>query len=169
MVCLAIVTGVHGVHGEVVVKSYTGDPLDIKSYGPLFDKSGSQQFEIKKVRLAKKGVVARLAGVDDRNSAEALKGMELYIEHARLPEPDDEDEFYFTDLIGLDVRLADGSNFGTVIALHNFGAGDLIEIKLVEGKGTEIYPFTKLTVPRIDLDAGEVIINPPMMIENESE
>jgi 16S rRNA processing protein RimM len=164
--CLGIITGVHGIHGEVVIKSYTENPLDIKSYGPLSDEGNERQFTVSKVRIAKKGVVARLKGIDDRNSAEALKGTGLFVEHARLPEPADEDEYYFTDLMGLKVVLADGSTFGTVTALHNFGAGDLIEIKPIEGKGSEVYPFDKKTVPEVDIKAGQITFNPPLMIEN---
>ena len=93
-----------------MIKSYTQDPLDIKSYGALSDEQGERSFTIKKVRTAKKGVVARIKGVDHRNEAEALKGTGLYVEHDALPKPDDEDEFYFTDLIGLAVVLDNGCN-----------------------------------------------------------
>jgi 16S rRNA processing protein RimM len=167
--CLGIITGVHGIHGEVVIKSYTENPLDIKSYGPLSDESEKRQFQISKARIAKKGIVARLKGVDDRNAAEDLKGVGLFVDHACLPQPDDEDEFYFTDLMGLKAVLTDGREFGTVTALHNFGAGDLIEIKPVKGKGGEVYPFTKQTVPHIDIEAGKIVIVPPLVIETEQE
>ncbi len=163
--CLGIITGVHGIKGEVVIKSYTENPLDIKSYGPLSDEVGERQFKISKVRMAKKGVVARLKDINDRNSAEALKGVALYIDHARLPRPDDEDEFYFTDLIGLKVVLTDGKSYGTVTALHNFGAGDLIEILAIDGKTGEIYPFDRQTIPDIDIAAGRIVFNPPEVIE----
>ncbi len=162
--CLGIITGVHGIHGEVVIKSYTQDPLDIKSYGQLGDEQNKRQFTIAKARLAKKGVVARLKGVDHRNEAEALKGTGLFVDHKMLPEPDEEDEYYFTDLMGMAVVLADGQPYGTVTALHNFGAGDLIEIKPLEGKATEIFPFDKATVPHIDLEQGSITLNPPVMI-----
>ena len=167
--CLGIITGVHGIHGEVVIKSYTQNPLDIKSYGPLSDEANERQFGLGKVRVAKKGVVARIKGVDDRNQAEALKGTALFVDHARLPKPADEDEFYFTDLMGLDVVLSDGSAFGTVTALHNFGAGDLIEIKPLEGKGSEVYPFDKKTIPRVDIKAGLITLEPPEIISDEDE
>ena len=162
---MGIITGVHGIHGEVVIKSYTAYPLDIKSYGPLSDENGEQSFVISKARMAKKGVVARIRGVDDRNSAEALKGTKLFVDHALLPASEDEDEFYFTDLIGLKVMLADGHDFGEVIALHNYGAGDLIEIKPFGEKNSEVYPFDKQTVPEIDLVAGLITLNPPLIIE----
>lgn len=167
--CLGIITGVHGIHGEVVIKSYTENPLDIKAYGPLSDKPDERQFTIGKVRTVKKGVVARLKGIDNRNSAETLKGTELFVDHDRLPKPADEDVFYFTDLMGLKVVLADGREFGTVAALHNFGAGDLIEIKPLQGKSSEVYPFDKKTVPDIDLEAGQITFNPPEMIEVDEE
>ena len=166
-ICLGIITGVHGIHGEVVIKSYTQDPLDIKSYGPLRDSSFEQEFVIAKARLAKKGVVARIKGVEDRDSAQNLKGTQLLVEHDRLPDPGDEDEFYFTDLIGLRVVLTDGREYGTVTALHNFGAGDLIEIRPVQGKTSEIIPFTKRCVPEIDLAGGQITIDPPASIDGE--
>ena len=173
--CLGIITGVHGIHGEVVIKSYTSNPLDIKSYGPLSDELDERQFKFGKVRIAKKGVVARLKGVDDRNSAEALKGTALYVEHARLPKPVDENEFYFTDLIGLKVKLVDGKDYGTVTGVHNFGAGDLIEIEPnespIKGKqpASEVFPFDKETIPDIDIATGVIVFNPPIMIETPDE
>ena len=173
--CLGIITGVHGIHGEVVIKSYTADPLDIKSYGPLSDERDERQFKIGKVRIAKKGVVARLKGIDDRNSAQALKGTALFVDHARLPKPKDEDEFYFTALIGLKVILADGKDYGTVTGVHNFGAGDLIEIqanedpKLSKKPTSEVYPFDKITIPEVNITAGHIVFNPPIMIETPDE
>ncbi len=167
--CLGIITGVHGIKGEVVIKSFTQEPLDISAYGPLSDESGERIFTIGKARLAKKGVVARIKGVDDRNSAEALRGTGLYVDHAALPQTDDEDEFYITDLIGLAVVRTDGSPFGTVTALHNFGAGDLIEIRPLTGKASEVYPFDKKTIPAIDLERGEITFDPPDMIEADNE
>jgi len=166
--CLGIITGVHGIHGEVVIKSYTQNPLDIKAYGPLDDESAERQFTITKARLAKKGIVARLKGVEHRNEAEALKGTGLFVDQSMLPEPDEEDEYYFTDLMGLAVVLADDQPYGTVTALHNFGAGDLIEINPVDGKATEIFPFDKATVPRVDLEQGKITLNPPLMIAPEA-
>ena len=172
---MGIITGVHGIHGEVVIKSYTADPLDIKSYGPLSDEPNERQFKIGKARIAKKGVVARLKGVDDRSSAEALKGTALFVEHARLPKPTDENEFYFTDLIGLKVVLADGQDYGKVIGVHNYGAGDLIEIEPNENpqkdkrSASEIYPFDKSTIPEVNIAAGHIVFNPPIMIETPDE
>ena len=165
--CLGIITGAHGIHGEVVIKSYTQDPLDIKAYGPLGDEPNKRQFTIAEARLAPKGVVARLKGVEHRNEAEALKGTGLFVEQKMLPEPEEEDQYYFTDLIGLAVVLANQQPYGTVTALHNFGAGDLIEIKPVDDKATQIFPFDKATVPRVDLERGEITLNPPLMIAPE--
>ena len=173
--CLGIITGVHGIHGEVVIKSYTSDPLDIKSYGPLSDEPNERQFKIGKARIAKKGIVARLKDVDDRTSAESLKGTALFVDHARLPKPVDEDEYYFTDLIGLKVLLADGEDYGTVTGVHNFGAGDLIEIEENRSAGgdkrqtSEVYPFDRQTVPEVNITEGHIIFNPPIMIENPDE
>ncbi len=173
--CLGIITGVHGIHGEVVIKSYTADPLDIKSYGPLSDERDERLFQFGKVRIAKKGVVARLKGIDDRNSAEAIKGTKLFVEHTQLPKPSDEDEFYFTDLIGLNVVLADGKDYGTVTGVHNFGAGDLIEIQANENQksskrpASEVYPFDRKTIPEVNIAAGHIVFNPPIMIETPDE
>ncbi|MCP4935301.1 MAG: 16S rRNA processing protein RimM [bacterium] len=172
---MGIITGVHGIHGEVVIKSYTADPLDIKSYGPLSDERDERQFEFGKVRISQKGVVARLKGIADRNSAETLKGTALFVEHAQLPKPRDEDEFYFTDLIGLKVVLADGTDCGTVTGVYNFGAGDLIEIqanqtpKSSKRPASEVYLFDKKTIPEIDIAAGHIVFNPPIMIETPDE
>src|SRR5688500_6123917 len=110
----------HGIKGEVRIQSFTEDPLALVSYGPLStDKPG----------LTIKLLVARLEGVNDRNAAEKLNGVELYVDRALLPETDDEDDFYHADLIGLKARLADGSEIGEVMAVPNFGAGDLLEIR----------------------------------------
>jgi len=108
---LAVIGAAHGIKGEVRVKTYTGDPLDLASYGLLYDKAG-HEYEILSIRPSKTVVVVRFAGVDDRNAAEALNGTELYVDHAQLPQDLDEDEFYYTDLIGLDVRDAEGTAYG---------------------------------------------------------
>jgi 16S rRNA processing protein RimM len=161
--CVAVIAGAHGVRGDVRIKSFTADPKGLAGYGPLTDKSGERTFLIKPLGIAKGLLRAHIKGVDDRNAAEALAGVELYIERSRLPEPE-EDEFYHSDLIGLRAELEDGTEYGTVRALHDFGAGDVIEIALSAG-GTVVLPFTRTVVPSIDLDAGFVVIAPPEEVE----
>ena len=161
--CVAVIAGAHGVRGDVRIKSFTADPEGLAAYGPLTDKTGAREFRIKVHGLARGLLRAHIKGVDDRNAAEALAGVELYIERGLLPEPE-EDEFYHTDLVGLRAVLKDGSEYGLVRALHDFGAGDVIEIMLAAG-GTVILPFTKAVVPSVDLGAGIVVIAPPEEVE----
>ena len=128
-ICVGVIVGAHGVRGLVRVKSFTEEPADIAAYGPLGDAKCARQYALDVTGSAKGVLLARIDGVADRNAAEALKGTELYIDRDALPQPD-EDEFYHTDLIGLPALLADGSAYGTVRALHEFGAGDMIEIAI---------------------------------------
>jgi 16S rRNA processing protein RimM len=161
--CVAVIAGAHGVRGDVRVKTFTADPEGLAAYGPLTDKTGNRTFHIKLLGMAKGLLRAHIKGVDDRNAAEALAGVELYVERSKLPEPD-EDEFYHSDLIGLRAELEDGSDYGRVRALHDFGAGDVIEIAIASG-GTVVFPFTKEVVPVVDLHAGTVVVVPPAEIE----
>jgi 16S rRNA processing protein RimM len=151
------------VRGDVRIKSFTVDPEGFAAYGPLTDKTGAREFRIKVHGLARGLLRAHIKGVDDRNAAEALAGVELYVERGRLSEQD-EDEFYHSDLIGLKAALRDGSEYGVVRALHDFGAGDVIEIVLAAG-GIVVLPFTKAVVPSVDLEAGVVVIAPPEEVE----
>jgi len=154
LLCLGVISGAHGIRGEVVIKSFTASPLDIGAYGPLCDQQGRREFVITPLRLAKKGVIARIEGVNGRNMAESLKGMELYIDRQRLPEPDDEDEFYYADLTGLEVRSLQGRRLGEIVAIHDFGAGDLIEIRFDDGGKSELFAFDRKTIPQIDVKKG---------------
>lgn len=155
---LAVIGAAHGIKGEVRVKTYTGDPLDLGSYGLLYDASG-KSYEILTIRPSKTVVVVRFAGVDDRNAAEALNGKELYVDHAQLPQDLDEDEFYYTDLIGLTVRDREGTIYGKVSAVFNFGGGDVLEIK-ESGKKPVLIPFTLVSVPEILMAEGAILIDP---------
>ena len=164
LVCLGAITGSRGLKGEVRIKSFTADPDDIGAYGPLLDKEGKQTFEFKVVGSAKGQLIARIDGVNDRSAADALKGTELYIERSALPEPED-DEFYHQDLIGLRVRLKDGSDVGTVKSIEDYGAGTLLEIETAMERGdiapVFMVPFTREAVPEVDLKAGLIVIDPP--------
>jgi 16S rRNA processing protein RimM len=158
----------HGLSGEIRLQSFTDDPKAIAGYGPLVDKSGQHQFALSHVRLhGKDMLVARVAGVADRNGAERLKGVELYAPRENLPEPD-EDEFYLADLIGLRAEASSGAPLGVVTAVRNFGAGNILEIAPGEGGETRLFPFTKAVVPVVDLAGGRVVIDPPAEVEGEA-
>jgi 16S rRNA processing protein RimM len=158
-VLMGIITGAHGVRGEVRVKSFTAEPKAIAGYGPLEDEGGARRFALA-IRGAVKGVlIARLDAITDRNAAERLKGTRLYLPRAALPEPG-EDEFYHADLVGLAVVLKDGTEFGRVRAVLDFGAGDSLEVEKSAG-GAVIVPFTAAVVPVVDVAAGRLVVDPP--------
>lgn len=159
------ITGAHGIRGDVLVRSYTATPDAIAGYGPLSDASGKKSYSLRVVRVTDKGIVARVAGVEDRNGAEPLRGTKLYIERSKLPATG-ETEFYHADLIGLRAIAADGSALGKIVAVQNFGAGDLLELKPLEGE-TEFIPFEDRWVPSIDLDAGTLVINRPIVTADD--
>jgi 16S rRNA processing protein RimM len=157
-VCIAQIGAAHGVRGEVRLRAFTEDPLSVSRYGPLETEDG-RRFEIEAVRPAKDMLVARLKGISDRGAAERLTNLRLYVARDRLPKPAD-GEFYHADLIGLAATTADGAPFGTVRAVHNFGAGDLLEIEPAAGGATVMLPFTEGTVPSVDLARGRVVVAP---------
>ncbi len=158
---MARIGAAHGIKGEVRVKSFTAEPLELAAYGPLEAVDG-RRFTIEAARPAGASpdmLVVRFQGVADRNAAEALNGLELTVPRERLPEPD-EDEFYHADLIGLDAVTPSGAPLGTVVAVPNYGAGDLLEIAPPRGPSLLI-PFTRAAVPEIDLSARRVTVDPP--------
>jgi 16S rRNA processing protein RimM len=158
-VLLAMIGAAHGVKGEVRVKSFTADPMAVGGYGHLFAKDG-RRFEIEKLRPLKGDMLgAKLRGVDDRGAAEALNKVSLYVERSALPAPE-EDEFYHADLIGLAALDRAGVKLGTVVAVHNFGAGDILDIAPSRGASL-LVPFTRVTVPVVDIAAGRVTVVPP--------
>jgi len=159
-VVLGHISRAHGIRGEVVIKSYTENPVDIGAYGPLQESDGIRQFELSHLRLAGKGVIARIAGITNRNAAEALRGVQLCIERNKLPAPEP-DEFYHADLIGLTARRKDGSVVGQIVAVQNFGAGDLLEIQLAGKKRTEFVPFNQDFVPDLDVMSGHIVVTMP--------
>lgn len=162
-ICLGVIAGAHGLDGAVLIRSYTADPASIGSYGELQDADGKRTFKLKVRRVTAKGVIARITGIAERNGAEALKGVELYIERRALPEPD-EDEVYVADLIGLRVEGKDGTLLGTVSRMDNYGAGDVMEVTLVSG-GALLLPFTKAAVPVVDIASGRVVVDPPASVD----
>jgi 16S rRNA processing protein RimM len=159
-ICVAQIGGPHGVRGEVKLKSFTADPLAVKDYGPLTSEDGTATFVIEAVRRAKDHLVARLAGVGDRDAAARLARIKLFVARTRLP-PAAAGEFYHADLIGLSAVSADGSEIGTVVAIHDFGAGDILELRPTGGGATIMLPFTDACVPKIDLAGGRVTVVPP--------
>jgi 16S rRNA processing protein RimM len=157
-VILGVITGVHGIQGEVKLRSFTSRPEAIAGYGPL-DASNGQTITIKSLKPHKDFYRARIEGVADRNAAEALRGLELSVTRDRLPEPED-DEVYHADLIGLTVLDKAGKAIGKVENILNFGAGELVELRLDGENSTILMPFNTDTVPDIDLDAGTLTISP---------
>ena len=164
-ICVAKIGAAHGVRGEVRLWTFTEDPLAVTHYGPLSTKDGARQFEVTKAREAKDHLVATLKGVTDRAAAEKLNGLELYIARDQLPDTDD-DEYYHADLIGLAAQTIAGEPLGRVIAMHNFGAGDIIEIAPPAGS-TLLLPFTNAVVPTVDIAGGRVLIELPAEIEGD--
>jgi 16S rRNA processing protein RimM len=159
-ICLGQIGAPHGVRGEVRLRSFTANPDAITGYGPLETEDG-HVVKIESLRPAKDHFVVRLAGVSDRDAAERLTNVKLYVPRERLPAPESADEFYYADLIGLAVIDGSGNDLGTVLAMHNFGAGDLVEIKPANGGVTKLLPFNEATVPVVDLAAGRIVVEPP--------
>jgi 16S rRNA processing protein RimM len=149
-----------GLQGEVRIRSFTAEPGAIADYGPLEDEAGTRLFEIESLRVTPKTLSARLKGVESRDQAEALTGTKLYVPRSRLPERE-EDEWYHSDLIGLAAQGPEGATIGTVIAVHNFGAGDLLEIRPADGGATVLMPFTREFVPEVDVEGGWLKVTPP--------
>lgn len=165
-ICVARIGAAHGVRGAVKLWTFTEDPLAVKAYGPLVTKDGARQFEVTSAREAKGHLVATLKGVATREEAERLNGIELYVAREKLPDTD-EDEYYHADLIGLAAVNAANEPLGRVIAIHNFGAGDIIEIAPPSGS-TLLLPFTNAVVPMVDLPGGRVVIEMPDEIEGDN-
>jgi 16S rRNA processing protein RimM len=159
LVCVGAFAGAHGVRGMVKLRSFTEDPEAVAAYGPLFDESGTWRFDIRLEGRSGGLLLVRTSGVADRNAAEALKGLRLHVPREALPPPE-ADEFYVVDLIGLAVEGKDGEAVGTVLAVHDFGAGDLLEIVTAQGR-SEMIPFTARAVPVVDRAGGRIVIDPP--------
>lgn len=155
----------HGVRGEIKLWSFTADPLAVADYTPLESEDGKRTFEIESLRPAKDFLVARLKGVTDRNAAEALRNIDLFVPRDRLPAIDEADTFYYADLVGLAAVSPDGAALGNVLAVHNFGAGDVIEIQPAEDGKTLLLPFTEAVVPKVDIKGGLIVVVMPAEIE----
>ncbi len=162
-ILLGHIASAHGIRGEVVIKSYTAVPEDIARYGALSDEAGRRTFTIESARMTGKGVIARLAGVADRTAAEALRGTALMVERSALP-PADDGDYYLADLVGISATAPDGSPLGTIVSVQNFGAGDLLELRLHTTKQTEFVPFTDTYVPTVDIHARTATVVMPVMV-----
>ncbi|HEX9490804.1 MAG TPA: ribosome maturation factor RimM [Stellaceae bacterium] len=158
-VLMGVITGAHGVRGLVRVKSFTANADGITAYGALEDERGERSFALERVGAAKGVLIMRLDGVADRDAAERLKGVRLYLPRAALPEPGEE-EYYHADLVGLAAMLKDGSALGRVKAVHAHGAGDSLEVERPDGR-TVIVPFTTAVVPVVDIEGGRLVVDPP--------
>ena len=158
-VCLGVVTGAHGVQGAVRIKSFTEVAEDIGHYGPLTDDTGQRSFDLHLLGAAKGVVIARVAGVEDRRQAEAMRGLRLYLARSALPETTAE-EYYHADLIGLEAVLSDGTPVGRVRAVYDFGAGDTLELAR-PGAPPVMVPFTRAVVPVVEPAVGRLVLDPP--------
>ena len=156
-VCVGAIAGAHGVRGLVKIKSFTEVPEDVAGYGPVTDESGRQRFAITLKGRVKGLLLAALDGVADRDQAQALRGQRLYVARSALPPTEDEETFYHADLLGLAAVDPEGQDLGVVVAVQNFGAGDLLEV-LDPDRVSQFYPFTKQVVPEVDIAGGRVVI-----------
>jgi 16S rRNA processing protein RimM len=158
-ICVGIIVGSHGLQGAVKIKSFMVISDDITIYGPLTDKNGKKSFKLDLISSNNKGIVAKLRGITDRTASDKLRGLELYLSRDLLPDLK-EDEFYYSDLVGLVVENMNSEIIGTVGMVDNYGAGEVIEVDL-QGGGTEMYRMSLGVVPEIDLKNGRIVVNPP--------
>jgi 16S rRNA processing protein RimM len=159
-VCVGRIGAAHGTGGEVRLWPFTARPEDVAAYGPLQTADGSRIFEIESLRPAKDFLVARFKGLTDRSSAELLCNTDLYVPRERLPPPE-ADEFYHADLVGLRAEDTAGRLFGAVVGVHNFGAGDILEIAPEAGGETLMLPFSAAAVPQVEIAAGRIVVALP--------
>lgn len=161
LTCVAVIAGAHGVHGAVKVKSFTAVPSDFAEYGPLLGEDGTIILVPKNPRPVGNAFTMRSEQITSREQALAMRGTQLFVPRSVLPEPD-EDDFYYTDLVGLDVKTTDGKRVGTIRSVHDFGAGDMLEIqppKSAEKQSSFFHPFTKAAVPKVDIKGRRVVIH----------
>ena len=154
-VCLGVITGAHGVRGLVKVKSFAEVPEDLAAYGPLTDEDGARVYTLSVTGHSKDALLVRVEGVGDRDQAQALKGTRLFVPRDVLPALDEEETYYHADLLGLAAEDREGRPLGLVAAVHNFGAGDILEL---DGKDRRLVPFTREAVPEVDLEGGRLVV-----------
>ncbi|MGC6512329.1 MAG: ribosome maturation factor RimM [Parvibaculales bacterium] len=167
LVCLGAIAGAHGVRGDLKVKTFTADPLDLAAYGILQDEDGSRLFEIMTIVSDKIGARIRVRDITSRDLAHSLKGTRLYVPRERLPALETEDDFYYADLVGLKAVYPSSDPAGMVVGVHNFGSGDLLEI--APDSQSFFVPFTKACVPEVNIKAGHLVIDPPTMADHDPE
>lgn len=167
-ICVGAIMGAFGVKGEVRLKSFCADPAAIGDYSPLWSEDGQQSFDVTITGPVKGGFAARIKNVRYKDQADALRGVRLYVDRDVLPSLPD-DEFYHADLIGLDVFDTGGEQLGKVTAVHDHGAGDLLEVSGRGLKSPALLPFTKEAVPTVDLQAGRIIADPPAGVFSEGD
>ncbi len=165
-ILLGHIVGAHGIRGDVLIKCYTSDPDAIADYGPLSDEGGTRSFALRVLHVSNKGVVARISGITGRTAAEHLKGIALYVTRDRLPDPGD-DAFYHADLVGLSAVDTSGKTVGKVIAVRNYGAGDLLEIELEGTRQTVPIPFQSAFVPQVDIAGGRLTVILPAAADKD--
>ena len=165
--CVGVITGPQGVQGLVRIKSFTEVPEDIAGYGPIEDEAGRRRFELRLVGTAKGVVIGRLSGIEDRNQAEALRGLRLYLPRSALPQTGP-DEYYHADLIGLEAVLRNGTPVGRVRAIHDFGAGDTLEVARPDAQPIMV-PFTHAIVPVVEPQEGRLVLDPPPGLLDDGE
>lgn len=166
-VCVGAIAGAHGVKGAVRIKSFTGVPEDVAAYGPVTDADVDRTFALQVTGSSRGQIIARIEGVADREAAEALSGVRLYVARDALP-PADDDEYYHADLIGLRVEDGAGATLGSVGAVHDFGAGDVLDILLENGRSVTV-PFTREVVPTVDIGGGHIVLEAPAGLFDEGE
>jgi 16S rRNA processing protein RimM len=169
LILVGRVSGAFGVRGEVRIGTYTEDPMALARYKKLLREDGSPALTIASARPVKGGVVARCPEVTVKEAADALRGLRLFVPRDALPPPEDEDEFYLADLIGLSAETEDGQRLGKVKAVQNFGAGDILEIDPGGGRPTAFLPFTRVTVPEVRIGEGRIIVVPPILDDSPQE
>jgi 16S rRNA processing protein RimM len=169
LVLLGRIVGAHGIKGEVKIATFTATPEGIASYGALFNVDGTRRFEVVSMRVASGGAaIARLKGVSDRTAAENLRGVDLYAEKSAFPDLSGEDEYYHSDLIGLAAVSPEGDRLGEIVGVHNYGAGDLLEVRVIGERKTDLIPFEKSYVPEVDLQRRCItVVRPTYQAESE--
>ncbi len=159
-VCVAAIAGAYGVRGEVRLKSFTAEAEAIADYAPLMTEDGTRSFSVTVTRATKNGLVVRLSGVSTKEAADALRGVQLFVARSQFPDLED-DEYYYTDLVGLEVRDTGGTVLGKVKTVQNHGATDLLEVQIPGSSETVMLPFTMAVVPTVDMETGRIIADPP--------
>jgi 16S rRNA processing protein RimM len=165
-VCVGAVVGAHGIKGAVRVKSFTADPTHLGVYGPVEDEAGQRRFKLAVIGEAKGLMIARLDGISDRNTAEALRGTRLYVAKSCLPTTE-EDEFLYVELVGCRAEDEAGTNWGTVTAVFDFGAGEVLDI--AGPGGGMMLPFTRAAVPVVDIVGRRLVVVPPVYAPDEKD